>query len=232
MGSLAIRTLAEALGTALLLFVIVGSGIAVTELSSDSATQLFVHAVAVGLGLGALIAVLGPTSGAHFNPAVTLGFWLTGAIAKPVAAFYALAQVAGAVAGVGLANLTFDQDLFVVSERVRGGIGRPVAEVVATFVLVLVILGLVRTGRVAAVAPAVGAWVAAAIVSTPSTGFANPAVTVGRILTDTYTGIAPESVPAFVVAQLVAAVMAAGAAVAFFRPPDAVAGDGPLRAES
>lgn len=207
---------AEFLGTALLLYVVVGSGITVERIGADGAGQLFIHAVAIGLGLAALIALLGPVSGAHFNPAVTLGFWLTRATALRTAVVYWCVQVVGAVTGVLLANSTYGEPWLTLAETSRGGLGRPVAELIATFVLVLLILGLVRLGLVAAVAPAVGAWVATIIVATVSTGFANPAVTIARALTDTFSGIAPASVPVLLVAQLVAGALAAAAALALF----------------
>lgn len=200
---------AEFLGTGLLLFVIVGSGIAVEGLSTDGAVQLLAHAVAVGAGLAALIAFLGPISGAHFNPAVTFGFWFSGSFPARSVGPYVGAQIAGAVLGVMVANASFGEAVVAVSDTPRGGAGPATAEFVATFVLVLLILGLVRSGRTTAVAPAVGAWVAAIIVATVSTGFANPAVTVARTVTDTYTGIAPASGLAFVAVQLIAGVVAA-----------------------
>lgn len=210
------QTLGEALGTGLLLYVIVGSGIAAETLAADSGVQLLAHAVAVGLGLGALIAMLQTVSGAHFNPSVTLAFWRTRALSTAEAARYVLAQVLGGVLGVMAANLSFNQDIVTVSSTTRNGSGLIVAEVVATFVLVLLILGLVRTDRPGAVPFAVGAWVAAVIFATSSTGFANPAVTITRIFTDTYTGIAPVSVPAFVTAQVIAGLAAAALAAVLY----------------
>lgn len=174
---------AEFLGTALLLYVIVGSGIAVDHYRTDGAGQLFVHAVTVGAALVALIAFLAPVSGAHFNPAVSLGFWLTRAIPGRKALAYVCVQIAGAIAGVAVANATFGDGFMTFSETIRNGVGKPVAELIATFVLVLLILGLVRAGRSDAIAPTVGAWIAAIIVATVSTGFANPAVTIARVLT-------------------------------------------------
>jgi glycerol uptake facilitator-like aquaporin len=205
----------EGLGTALLLYVIVGSGIAAETLSTDPGAQLFAHAIAVGLGLGALITVFQTVSGSHFNPSVTLGFWRTGAMPGAEAARYAAAQVLGAIVGVAAANLSFDRTLVSLSTTARSGVGRVVAEAVATFVLVLLILVLVRNGRGGLVPAAVGAWVASAVFATSSTGFANPAVTFARMLTDSYTGIAPASVAAFVAAQIAAGLLAAPVAVLF-----------------
>lgn len=208
--------LAEGLGTAILLYVVVGSGIAAQELATDPGLGLLAHALAVGLGLGALIAMLQSVSGAHFNPSVTLAFWRIRSIDRAEAVGYGLTQVVGGIAGVALANWSFGDPVLTLSSTERSGLGLIVAEIVATFVLVLVILALVRTGRPQAVPAAVGAWVAAAVFATSSTGFANPAVTLSRLFTDSYTGIAPRSVGAFVTAQLLAGLLAALAAIVMF----------------
>lgn len=196
--------MAEGVGTALLLYVIVGSGIAAESLSSDRAVQLLAHALIVGMALGALIDMLQSVSGSHFNPSVTLAFWRSGAIGLPEAVTYMSVQVIGAIAGAILANITFDLPAVSLSTTFRSGLGLVVAEAVATFVLVLIILSLVRSGRVGHVPAAVGAWVAAVVFATSSTGFTNPAVTVARTLTDSFTGIAPASVAGFLSAQLLA----------------------------
>lgn len=199
---------AEGVGTGLLLYVIVGSGIAAETLSADGAVQLLAHALIVGLGLAVLILLFQSVSGSHFNPSVTLAFWREGAMPADRAIGYTVAQLVGAVAGVTLANLSFGLSAVSISTRVRDGLGLVVAEGVATFVLVLLILALVRLGRVTAIPAAVGAWVAVIVFATASTGFANPAVTISRALTDTYSGIAPASVAWFLVAQVVAALLA------------------------
>jgi len=198
------EVVAEGVGTALLLYVIVGSGIAAESLSSDRAVQLLAHALIVGMALGALIDMLQSVSGSHFNPSVTLAFWRSGAIGLPEAVTYMSVQVIGAIAGAILANITFDLPAVSLSTTFRSGLGLVVAEAVATFVLVLIILSLVRSGRVGHVPAAVGAWVAAVVFATSSTGFTNPAVTVARTLTDSFTGIAPASVAGFLSAQLLA----------------------------
>jgi glycerol uptake facilitator-like aquaporin len=213
------RLLAEGLGTGLLLFVVVGSGIAAQGLGQEPGTQLFTHAVVVGLGLAALIAMFQPISGSHFNPAVTLAFWRSGDISLGEALRYVVTQLAGAVLGVIAANVTFGITAVSLSETVRSGIGLVVAEAIGTFVLVLSILLLVRTARAGLVPAVVGAWVAAIVFATSSTGFANPAVTIARVLTDSYTGIAPASVLAFVAAQLVAGLLAALIVPALFPRP-------------
>lgn len=213
------RTAAEGLGTSLLLYVIVGSGIAAETLVAEPGIQLFLHAVVVGVGLGALIAMLQSVSGSHFNPSVTLAFWRARSISGIEATRFVAAQIVGAITGVIAAHLSFGLRMTTVSTTGRSAIGLVFAEGIATFVLVLIILALVRTNRPAAVPLAVGAWVTSAVFATSSTGFANPAVTIGRIFTDTYTGISPTSVPAFLVAQLLAGVAAAALAVIFFPKP-------------
>ena len=197
-------TTAEGVGTGLLLYVVVGSGIAAERLGSDAAAQLMAHAVVIGLGLAVLIALFQTVSGSHFNPAVTLAFWRSGAITGRLAIRYGSAQLVGAVVGVVAANFSFGVGMLQASTTDRDEVGMILAEFVSTFILVLVILALVRTDRAQAVPFAVGAWVAAIVFATSSTGFANPAVTVSRVLTDTYTGIAAASVPGFVIAQLAA----------------------------
>lgn len=207
---------AEGVGTAGLLFIIVGSGIAAQTLAVDPGLQLLAHGVSVGLGLGVLIALFQTLSGSHFNPSVTIAFWRTNNVSGVGAIRYVVAQVVGAVLGVALANLTFGARMVTISATVRSGSGLVVAEAIATFILVLVILVLVRTGRPAAVPAAVGAWVAAIVFATSSTGFANPAVTLSRMFTDSYTGIAPSSVIGFLAAQLIAGFAAALAADLLF----------------
>ena len=203
------RLLAEGLGTGLLLYLVVGSGIAAQSLGQDEGTQLFSHAVVVGLGLAALIAMFQTISGSHFNPAVTLGLWRTGDLSSSEALRYVGTQLVGAVLGVIAANVTFGEAAMSVSDTVRSGVGLVTAEGIGTFVLVLSILLLVRTSRAPLVPAVVGAWVAAIVFATASTGFANPAVTVARVFTDTYTGIAPESILAFIGVQLLAGLVAA-----------------------
>lgn len=210
---------AEGLGTGLLLYVIVGSGIAAEQLGVDPAIQLFSHAVVVGLGLAALIAVFQTVSGSHFNPAVTIAFWRTSGVGGREALGFIGAQLAGAVTGVALAHFTFEIEVLDISTNARTGLGLTVAEAVATFVLVLAIVALVRTGRHGAVPAIVGAWVAAIVFATSSTGFANPAVTVGRIFTDSYTGIAPASVAGFLTAQVIAGFAAAAVGALLYPNP-------------
>ncbi len=203
--------LGEMLGTGLLLYMIVGSGIAAERLSLDPAVTLFTHAAVVGASLTVLIWMFGPVSGAHFNPVVTVALWRSGLVGRDLIPLYVAGQVGGGVAGAVLANVTFKAPVVAMSANTRGGLGTGVSEVIVTFVLVLLIVLLVRSANTTLVAPAVGAWVAAAVFGTSSTGFANPAVTVSRVITDTYTGIGPSSVPGFVIAQTIGMALAVGA---------------------
>ncbi len=210
---LARRLLAEGLGTALLVTVVVGSGIAAQQLSPDDVgLQLLQNSTATVLGLAVLILVFGPVSGAHFNPVVSGVDWFlgrgtgAGLPGRDVAA-YVSAQVAGAVAGAVLANAMYALDAVQISGRDRAGWHAGLAEAVATAGLILVVFALARTGRGALSAAAVGAYIGAAYWFTSSTSFANPAVTVGRVFSDTFAGIAPGSVPAFVLAQGIGAAL-------------------------
>lgn len=214
------RLAAEFLGTGLLVAVVVGSGIAAQRLSpNDVGLQLLENSVATMLGLAVLILMLGPVSGAHFNPVVTVADWVLDRTdarrALPEVGMYVAAQVAGAIGGSLLANAMFQAPAGLSSTE-RVSIGHLVGEVVATAILVLLIFSLARTGRGAAIAPAVGAYIGAAYWFTSSTSFANPAVTVGRIFTDTFAGIAPFSVVPFVLAQLVGAAVGVGLLLVLF----------------
>jgi arsenate reductase len=201
--------LAEMLGTALLLWAIIGSGIVVTH-DGPLIAQLFPHAIVVGLALGALIVMFAPISGAHFNPAVTLAAVLLGHLPRSRAAAYVAAQLVGGVIGAVAANVMFRLAPVTVSVRDRSDPTLVASEAAATLVLVLLIFLMVRAERSStAIAAAVGSYIAAALIFTPSTSFANPAVTIGRTLSDTFTGIAPASAPGFIGAQLVGAVLAA-----------------------
>jgi glycerol uptake facilitator-like aquaporin len=199
------RLAAEALGTALLLAIVVGSGIMGQRLAGgNDALALLGNTLATGAGLVVLILTLGPISGAHFNPAVTLAFALRREIGARLALAYALVQVAAAIAGVWLAHAMFAEPIWQVSHKLRDGPSQGLAEFVATFGLVGAILASVRF-RPEATPWVVGLYITAAYWSTASTSFANPAVTVARCLTDTFAGIAPGSAPLFILAQLAAA---------------------------
>jgi glycerol uptake facilitator-like aquaporin len=217
--------LAEFVGTGLLVTVVVGSGIAAARLSpNDVGLQLLENSIATALGLGVLILIFGPVSGAHFNPVVSAVDWALGRRAQAglgvrTVLAYGTAQTLGGMAGAMLANLMFDRAVVEVSTKTRASPGIWIGEVVATAGLVLLIFALSRTGRAALSAATVGAYIGAAYWFTSSTSFANPAVTVGRILSDTFAGISPGSVPMFLVAQVVGAVLGAGLVLALY--PDA-----------
>jgi arsenate reductase len=203
--SLGRRLLAEGVGTAFLVAVVVGSGIAAQRLSpDDTGLQLLENAAATAAGLVALILALGPVSGAHFNPVVTLADWLFGGLDRRDVPAYVAAQIGGGVAGCVIANLMFELDPVTWSTTDRAASGHALAEVVATIGLLMVIFGVVRSNRGSAAPFAVGAYIGGAYFFTSSTSFANPAVTIGRAFTDTFAGIAPASVPLFVAMQLVA----------------------------
>jgi glycerol uptake facilitator-like aquaporin len=227
--SLPRRLFAEALGTALLVAAVVGSGIMAQRLSpTDTGLALLENALATGGVLFVLIAMLGPISGAHFNPVVTAVDAWFGGIDRRDALPYVVVQILGACAGAMLANLMFGLSAVSVSQHARTGSGVLLSEVVATFGLLLVILGLVRAGRSAWIAAAVAAYIVGAYWFTASTSFANPAVTIGRTLSDTFAGIAPTSVPGFIVAQCVGGVIAVLATVVLWprhSPEGAVAMD-------
>lgn len=197
------RLLAEFVGTAFLLAAIVGSGIMAENLTDDIGLQLLQNAFATAAALTALILALGSVSGAHLNPAVTLADRAFGGLSNRDTIGYLVAQLTGGVAGVVIANLMFDLPAVTWSTTARSGSHLFLAEIVATLGLLLVIFGLVRAGRGSAVAFAVGAYIAGAFYFTSSTSFANPAVTVARMFSDTFAGIEPASAPWFLVAELV-----------------------------
>jgi len=217
------RVVAEAIGTALLVAVVVGSGIQAAALSHDAGVQLLANCLATVFGLGVLIALLGPVSGAHFNPAVTLAAWLTGRrgpdglTLRDVFA-YVPAQIVGAIGGALLANAVFARPLVEFSTHDRSAGHLLLGEVVATAGLILLVLGLARTGRTALAPAAVASYIGAAYWFTSSTSFANPAVTIGRAFSDTYAGIAPGSVAGFIAAQGLGAVLGVGLVVAVYGP--------------
>jgi glycerol uptake facilitator-like aquaporin len=222
MPSLAQRAFAEGLGTAFLLAAVVGSGIMAAKLAGgNGALALLCNTLPTGAILVVLILTFGPLSGAHFNPAVSLAFALRGKLPWLIAGMYIAAQVVGAIAGVWAAHLMFDLPLWQLSITVRTGPGQWLAEAVATFGLVLTIFGCVARTP-AAVPYAVGLYITAAYWFTASTSFANPAVTIGRSLSDTFAGIAPAGVVAFIAAQLVG--MLAAVAVGRWLWPTATKG--------
>jgi glycerol uptake facilitator-like aquaporin len=200
--SLAQRTVAEFLGTAFLLAAVVGSGIMAAKLASgNAALALLCNTIATGAILTVLILTLGPLSGAHFNPAVSLAAALRGDMSANAAGLYIGAQLTGAILGVWAAHLMFELPVLQISLTTRTGAGQWLAEAIATFGLLLTILGCSARSP-AAIPYAVGLYITSAYWFTASTSFANPAVTIARSLSDTFAGIAPASVMAFIAAQL------------------------------
>lgn len=198
------RLVAEYVGTAFLLMAVVGGGIAAQRLSpTDVGLQLFEAAVVTAFALTALILMMGPVSGAHFNPAVTIADVALGGRSPTEGARYVAAQLAGGVSGTVLANLMFELPAVEIASTTRDGSGQYLGEVIATLGLVAVILTMVRTGAQSTIAVAVGLYIGAAYFFTSSTSFANPAVTVARMFSDTFAGIAPGSVPMFLLMELI-----------------------------
>ncbi|MFD3309253.1 aquaporin [Streptomyces sp. NPDC058694] len=217
------RAAAELVGTAALVAIVVGSGIQATELTRDVGVQLLANSLATVFGLGVLIVLLGPVSGAHFNPAVTLAEWWTarrggaGVTTREVAV-YVPAQIVGAIAGAVLANAMFDQPPVTWSTHDRSAGHLLLGEVVATAGLILLIFGLARTDRLRFAPVAVASYIGAAYWFTSSTSFANPAVTIGRAFTDSFAGIAPGSLAAFIGMQLIGAVVGLALVALIFIP--------------
>jgi arsenate reductase len=204
------RLLAEYLGSAFLAALVIGSGIAAQRLSHDTGLRLLENAAATAAGLFAIILMFGPVSGGHFNPVVSLADAALGGLRGRDALAYVPAQVLGCVSGAVVANAMFALPAVSISTHHRASPAHLLGEVVATLGLVLLIFALVRSGRVAAAPAAVGAYIGAGYWFTSSTSFANPAISVGRMLSDTFAGIAPASVPAFAAAQLAGAALAVG----------------------
>ncbi|MFE9802916.1 aquaporin [Streptomyces goshikiensis] len=229
------RTAAELVGTAALVAVVVGSGIQATALTDDVALQLLANSTATVFGLGVLITLLGPVSGAHFNPVVTLAEWWTGRRGGPgvtarEVAVYVPSQIAGAICGAILADAMFGRPLVKWSQHDRSAGHLLLGEAVATAGLILLIFGLARTDRLRFAPVAVASYIGAAYWFTSSTSFANPAVTIGRAFTDTFAGIAPASVPGFIAVQLVGTVVGLALVAVIFMGtgPAAASGDAEL----
>jgi len=212
------RLVAECLGTALLLATVVGSGIMAERLAGGNvALALLGNTIPTGAILFVLITMLGPVSGAHFNPAVTLAFWLRREIKLNEALAYVGVQIIGAIMGTLVAHAMFEEILLQISTNIRNGPAQWLSEGIATFGLVATILGTLRW-RPEAVPTAVGLYITAAYWFTASTSFANPAVTIARSLTDTFSGIAPENAPGFILMQFVGAAVATGLMAWLLRP--------------
>jgi glycerol uptake facilitator-like aquaporin len=214
------RLLAEYLGSAFLAAVVIGSGIAAQRLSDDPGLQLLETAAATAAGLFAIILMFGPVSGGHFNPVVSLVDAAFGGLSRRDLLGYIPVQIAGCITGAVAANAMFALAAVSISTEHRASPSHVFAEVIATLGLVLVIFALVRSGRAATAPAAVGAYIGAAYWFTSSTSFANPAITVGRIFSDTFAGIAPASAPAFIAAQLVGGAIAYATVRVLY--PDAV----------
>ena len=201
------RTIAEIFGTATLLLVVIGSGVMATNLSKDVGVQLTINSAATGLILYILITLLGPISGAHFNPVVTAIQLYKKNMTASLAAAYLVAQLVGAVIGVALANFIFNLPIIEISQKDRTGAELFVSEILATAGLVFIIFTAIAQKSEAKIPVLVGAYISAAYFFTSSTSFANPAVTVARTLSDTFAGIAPSSVAPFIAAQILGAVL-------------------------
>ena len=201
------RTIAEIFGTATLLLVVIGSGVMATNLSKDVGVQLTINSAATGLILYILITLLGPISGAHFNPVVTAIQLYKKNMTESLAAAYLVAQLVGAVIGVALANFIFNLPIIEISQKDRTGAELFVSEILATAGLVFIIFTAIAQKSEAKIPVLVGAYISAAYFFTSSTSFANPAVTVARTLSDTFAGIAPSSVAPFIAAQILGAVL-------------------------
>jgi glycerol uptake facilitator-like aquaporin len=204
------KLLAEYLGTTFLVAIVVGSGIMATDLTKDVGLQLLINTIATVFGLAALILILAPISGAHFNPVVTLVDLIQGKNTVLLFIQYTIAQVLGAISGALLANAMFDHAIIEVATKVRTGSNLYLAEIVATAGLILVINLLVAQKNLTVIPAAVAAWIGSAYFFTSSTSFANPAVTIGRTFSDSFAGIAPSSAPAFIAAQILGALIGLG----------------------
>lgn len=202
------KLIAEALGTAFLLIAVVGSGIMAQGLTDDVALALLANAIATGCALYVLITTLGPLSGAHFNPAVTLTFLLRGDLTGRLAAYYIIVQIIGGLAGVWAAHLMFELPVLQLSTTARTGGAQWFSEAIATFGLLFVILIGLKS-RAEAVPALVACYITGAYWFTASTSFANPAVTIARAFSDTFAGIAPHHAPAFIAAQIAGVALAA-----------------------
>ena len=204
------KLLSEYLGTTLLVAIVVGSGIMATDLTQDVGLQLLINTIATVFGLAVLILILAPIGGAHFNPVVTLVDLIQGKSSILQFIQYAIAQTLGAISGALLANAMFDHAIIETATKIRSGSNLYLAEIVATAGLILVINLLVAQKNLTVIPAAVAAWIGSAYFFTSSTSFANPAVTIGRTFSDSFAGIAPESAPKFIAAQILGALIGLG----------------------
>jgi glycerol uptake facilitator-like aquaporin len=204
------KLISEYLGTTLLVAIVVGSGIMATDLTQDVGLQLLINTIATVFGLAVLILILAPIGGAHFNPVVTLVDLIQGKSSVLQFIQYAIAQTLGAISGALLANAMFDHAIIETATKIRSGSNLYLAEIVATAGLILVINLLVAQKNLTVIPAAVAAWIGSAYFFTSSTSFANPAVTIGRTFSDSFAGIAPESAPKFIAAQILGALIGLG----------------------
>ena len=204
------KVFAEFLGTALLVAIVVGSGIMATNLSQDVGVQLLINTISTIFGLYVLITILAPISGAHFNPVVTMVDLIQDKSSTVQFIQYSIAQVLGAITGAMLANAMFSFPLLEASTKMRSGGNLYIGEIVATAGLILVINLLVNQKNLVVIPAAVAAWIGSAYFFTSSTSFANPAVTIGRTFSDSFAGIAPECAPKFIAAQVLGALIGLG----------------------
>ena len=204
------KFLAEFLGTALLVAIVIGSGIMATDLTQDVGLQLLINTIATVFGLAVLILIWAPISGAHFNPVVTLVDLIQGKSSFIQFLQYTVVQTVGAISGALLANAMFDHAIIETATKIRSGSNLYLAEIVATAGLILVINLLVAQKNLTVIPSAVAAWIGSAYFFTSSTSFANPAVTIGRTFSDSFAGIAPECAPKFIAAQVLGALIGLG----------------------
>ena len=197
----------EFIGSCFLVMIVVGSGIMAQNLTNDTAVMLLANTIATGAGLFVLITVFSDISGAHFNPFVTLSMFFAGRLKSKLIHIYILSQIFGCLAGVGLANFFFELPIYELSSKTRNGVYIFVAEIVATFGLILIIFGSMKSGKVVTAA-CVGFYITAGYWFTSSTSFANPAVAIARTFTDTFTGINYLNTPFFIIAELLGALLA------------------------
>ena len=209
---------AEFFGTGLLVAAVIGSGIMASNLSGDLLVALIANGISTVLVLGVLILTLGPVSGGHFNPVVSIALAINQRLKAVRVVPYLIAQFAGAIAGAVLANVMFGSAAIQVSSKGMVSEGAAIGEVVATAGLVFIILNLIKSKKSELIAVAVPAWIGTAYFFTSSTSFANPAATVGRIFSDSFAGIGPQSVPSFVIAQLLGAALGIALAKVFAKP--------------
>ena len=201
------KLLGDYLGTCLLVAIVVGSGIMATDLSQDVGVQLLINTISTVFGLGVLIQIITPISGAHFNPVVTMIDLIQGKVSFLTFIQYTIAQIFGAISGAVLANAMFSHSLIETATKVRSGQNLYLGEIVATAGLILIINLLIAQEKLTLIPVSVAAWIGSAYFFTSSTSFANPAVTIGRSFTDSFAGIAPSCVPKFIAAQILGALL-------------------------